>query len=387
MTNCIIYTRVSTDEQAEKGYSLRDQYSKLERYCIEKGYQVAKHFQDDHSAKTFERPQFKALIEYLKQNKGLVSKILVIKWDRFSRNMEHSLNMLTYLHQLGVEVEAIEQPLDNSVPENLLMQAIYLAVPQVENQRRALNTSNGMRRAMKEGKYCATAPQGYLNRRDERGKPILVVDPVKAPLVKEMFTLISECGHSQQQVRKTMSARGLTYSRSQFSNALRNPVYIGKIKVPAYKSESEEIVNGIHEPIIDESIFYRVQAILSGKKPSRKSRIREGMPLRGFIYCSAFDHKMTGSCSHGHGGVYGYYHCANINCERHRADRVNAAYFRFLQSIKPEPEIEEIIRETLIYRFQPDKAKKSASDMIPSTFLSCNTLYPLLLRFDLALKG
>ena len=132
----ILYTRVSTDEQGEKGFSLRDQKAKLERYCIENEIEIVAHFEDEHSAKTFDRPEFKRLLEYVGKNKGKVDKLLMLKYDRFSRNLEAALCMITSLGKLGIEVIAIEQPLDNSIPESLLMQAIYLATPQVENARR-----------------------------------------------------------------------------------------------------------------------------------------------------------------------------------------------------------------------------------------------------------
>lgn len=46
-----------------------------------------------------------------------------------------------------------------------MMLAIYLAAPEVENDRRALNTFYGMRRARKEGRLMARAPFGYIKRR------------------------------------------------------------------------------------------------------------------------------------------------------------------------------------------------------------------------------
>ena len=64
MVNVILYTRVSTDEQAEKGFSLRDQKEKLERFADANGYTVVQHFQDDHSAKTFDRPAFNKLLAF-----------------------------------------------------------------------------------------------------------------------------------------------------------------------------------------------------------------------------------------------------------------------------------------------------------------------------------
>ena len=68
------------------------------------------------------------------------------------------------------QFQAIEQPLDLSIPENKMMLAFYLAAPEAENDRRALNTFFGMRRAKKEGRYMGTAPTGYINKTTESGK-------------------------------------------------------------------------------------------------------------------------------------------------------------------------------------------------------------------------
>ena len=61
-----------------------------------------------------------------------------MKWDRFSRNAGDAYQMINILRKLGVEPQAIEQPLDLSVPENKMMLAFYLAAPEVENDIRAL---------------------------------------------------------------------------------------------------------------------------------------------------------------------------------------------------------------------------------------------------------
>lgn len=57
-----------------------------------------------------------------------------------------------------------------TVPESKIMMAVYLAVPEAENDRRALNVFYGMRRARKEGRWMGTAPIGYQNKTDETGK-------------------------------------------------------------------------------------------------------------------------------------------------------------------------------------------------------------------------
>lgn len=155
-----LYVRVSTDEQADKGYSQRAQEEVLRRFCDINNIKVREVIYEDHSAKTFERPQWARILAGLQKAKGKVNLVLFTKWDRFSRNAGDAYQMINILRKLGVEPQAIEQPLDLSVPENKMMLAFYLAAPEVENDRRALNTFHRMRRARKEGRYMGVAPVG-----------------------------------------------------------------------------------------------------------------------------------------------------------------------------------------------------------------------------------
>ena len=81
----VIYTRVSTDLQAEKGFSLRDQEGKLTRYCDSNHIQILQHFQEDHSAKDFNRPEWKLLMAFLRKNKKDIEEepVLFSKTKRF----------------------------------------------------------------------------------------------------------------------------------------------------------------------------------------------------------------------------------------------------------------------------------------------------------------
>jgi site-specific DNA recombinase len=85
MEKAILYTRVSTDEQAEKGYSLADQKDKLLKYCKERNIEVAATFVENFSAKSFNRPEFNRLLKFIRLNKGKIKYLLFHKWDRFSR--------------------------------------------------------------------------------------------------------------------------------------------------------------------------------------------------------------------------------------------------------------------------------------------------------------
>ena len=145
-----LYIRVSTDEQADKGYSQRNEEEVLRRYCDMNYIQICKVVYEDHSAKTSNRPAWTKLLADLRKSKGKSDLIIFTKWDQFSRNAGDAYQMINQLRSLGVEPQAIEQPLDMSIPENKIMLAVYLATPEVENDRRSLNVSHGMRRAKKE---------------------------------------------------------------------------------------------------------------------------------------------------------------------------------------------------------------------------------------------
>ena len=80
-----LYIRVSTDEQAEKGYSQRNQEEVLRRYCEINSITVRKVLLEDHSAKTFNRPAWTSFLKGLHRQKGETDLVLFTKWDRFSR--------------------------------------------------------------------------------------------------------------------------------------------------------------------------------------------------------------------------------------------------------------------------------------------------------------
>ena len=106
----ILYVRVSTDEQADRGYSLRDQEERLIKYCELMSIEVAATYREDHSAKDFNRPQYKKLYEFAKSHKNEIDLLLVVKWDRFSRNAPDSYEVIKNFDKLGIEIQAIEQP-------------------------------------------------------------------------------------------------------------------------------------------------------------------------------------------------------------------------------------------------------------------------------------
>jgi site-specific DNA recombinase len=149
MKKVILYVRVSTDEQARLGYSLGHQELVLTKFCELKGLEIAGVYREDHSAKNFERPEYKKLFKFCKAHKKEIDYVLVTKWDRFSRNQRDALQEIKSFSDIGIEVNAVEQWIDFSIPHNKMMLSIYLTIPEIDNDVRGINTKMGMRRSLK----------------------------------------------------------------------------------------------------------------------------------------------------------------------------------------------------------------------------------------------
>jgi site-specific DNA recombinase len=352
----IIYTRVSTDDQADRGYSLPFQEERLRKYCELQDIVIIAHYREDHSAKTFDRPEFTKLLTYCKKNRGEVDLLLFINWSRFSRNTEHTYSMIGQLRKLDVEPVAVDQPLDLSVPENKMMLAFYITVPEVENDRRSLNVLMGLYRAKKEGRWTTIAPVGYRNERDNHGKAIIV--PSKdAALIQEAFECFATGSFEIEALRRELVRKGLKCSRARFPELLRNTVYIGKVLVPAYKDEPAHYTKSIHEPIVTEKLFYAVQDILEGRSPKRpgKNTLKEQLPLRGMLECRLCGRVLSGSASKGNGGKYFYYHCTCGCPERFRAEETNGYFTEFLKNFKPHNDTAELVYKELSEKIKAER--------------------------------
>ena len=344
-----IYIRVSTDEQADKGYSQRNQEEMLRKYCLNQSIEIRNVIYEDHSAKTFNRPQWKNLITTLKKKKNNVNLILFTKWDRFSRNAGDAYQMINILRGLGVEPQAIEQPLDLSIPENKMMLAFYLAAPEVENDRRALNVFYGMRRAKKEGRYMGLAPVAYENKTSENGKKFIAPKEPDASVLRYAFKEIAKGIFNTEQVFKQAKEKGLKCSKNAFWQVIRNPLYCGKIFVPQFKDEESRFVDGQHEGIISESLYYEVQEVLDGRGRNYRPKINtlDEFPVRGYLVCPDCGKLLTGSKSKGRNRYYAYYHCIGGCTHRVNAEKVNAAIVEDLIEFLPKIQNVSFYEETI----------------------------------------
>lgn len=319
----IIYTRVSTDEQANRGHGRDYQLEVLRKYCDVKGYEIVEEFLEDYSAKNFNRPEWKRLETYVKANRKYIDMVMFTKWDRFSRNMEEALSKIRMFERWGIEVNAVEQTLDLSNPDNKMMLSIYLITPEIENDKISQRTRAGMYKAAKEGAWIGKVPFGLS--RCRVGKYASVEPSKDAHIVVKMFKQASVHIGSIEYLRKDFVKLGYKGCKQTFLNNLRNKVYIGMSIVPEFEKEDSYWIDGLHDGIIDEITFNKVQNVLNGNKKNAKppSKRNESLPLRGFLECELCGGTLTGSPSKGNGGIYYYYHCRSGCKNRIRSEKAH----------------------------------------------------------------
>lgn len=352
MKTADLYIRVSTDEQAEKGFSVKYQEDILRRHCLINSIQVQNIFFEDFPARNFKRPTWSSLWTNYKSNKAnRPDYLLFTKWDRFSRNIAEAYLMIKKLQDINIIPQAIEQPLDINVPENKMILAIYLVTPEVENDIRSLNVKEKMQKARSMGRWMGSAPIGYRNRKSVSGEKYIAVQEPEATLIRKAFEEISQGLFSIREIHRMAVKKGLICSLNNFCRVLRNPVYCGKIIVDK-KQAILQTVDGKHEKIISQLLFDKVQNVL--KKKSRKIAtaskkiVNEMLPFRGFLYCPRCFQKLTGSRSKGRTKWYFYYHCS---CGfRIRTEKVHDSFINMTRLLKPDPEynilFQDILRKT-----------------------------------------
>ena len=351
MKKAIGYRRVSTDKQAEKGFSLQHQEDILRAYCLAHKLDLIEIYTEDKSAKDFDRPAWKELKSYCKKNPKSVDIILITKWDRWSRNVLAGYSELVELKKLGIEVLTVEQQLDLENPDNRILLSMYLTMAEVENMKNSIRTTEASRKARMLGCWTGGAPVGYVNSRTEVDKRSTLSPGEKAPIVTEAFKKMASGLYAADEIRRWMNLQGVKISKNQFLNLVRNIAYTGRVPVKAYKKEPETIVFGLHPPLISDEVFAAANEVLNGRRKKMKFKLDKSdiYPLKGLLRCDKHNLALSAAPSKGRYGTYHYYLCTvkNDRCKRYRIEWVHDLVEQELSKIQFSAGVIALYKSTL----------------------------------------
>ena len=272
-----LYVRVSTDAQAEEGYSVEAQTDKLIKFCDIHGYNHQELYTDGGwSGSNLDRPEIKRLISDIET--GYISRVIVFKLDRISRSQKDMLFLLEDIFiPNGVDFISLNENLDTSTPYGKAMIGILAAFAQLERENIRERTQMGMRERIKQGFWRGggNPPFGY----DYDPQKNILIPNGHAEDVRKIFDLYLQ-GYSTTQLANMFDVSG----DKQITNILDRVTYLGKIP---YK---DGLIEGCHEAIIDEVTFERVKA--ERRIRSTKNAVTSSYLLTGLIYCGKCGSKM-----------------------------------------------------------------------------------------------
>lgn len=340
----IVYCRVSTKEQAEKGYSLESQEQDCKKFAINQGYKIDKIFiEKGESAKTQQRTELQNLIKYCIINKKEISFIIVWKFDRFARNLLDQLELMKQFSILGIRVlSATENNEQTSVGK--LMRNIMGAFAQYENDLRAERTTKGMQQAVKEGRWCWRPPVGYNISRDENNKPILVKNNHSEYIV-DAFKLAENGFNSQTEIVRILNQKGFKVNRTLLGRILHNPLYAGMIKVDWFS----EYFDAIHEPLISKELFFKVMNQIDNKrvKIDIRRKINPDFPLKSFIICGQCYRNLTAGWFQGKRKKYPYYVCQS-RCFNISKYKLEDQFIEILEKLQPSQKVLKLFKLIIV---------------------------------------
>lgn len=279
-----LYVRVSTEEQAINGDSLRTQREELTNYALKNGFHIYGIYEDDgFSATNLNRPALQRLLKDIEQNK--INRILITKLDRLSRGVRNYYKILDTLDEHGVFWQTVFEKYDSSTANGRLHINIMLSVAENESAQ----TSERIRSVFKtkiENKELISGkiPIG-LKRLDKK----LDIDKDKKQVVLDAFQFYKETTSAYQTFQKLdLKYPELQLNYMRVYRMLTNKLYIG-IKQTRYGD-----IEDFCPAIIDRIDFENTQRLLNknARKPSAENS--GGYIFQGLLKCSECGYTLGG---------------------------------------------------------------------------------------------
>ena len=325
----VSYLRVSTRDQArrgggdDEGFSIPAQREANRRKAASMGAMIIKEFVDrGASARSANRPELQRMLEYLEDHD--VDYVIVHKIDRLARNRADDVEIMKSLESSDVRLVSTTESIDQT-PSGILLHGIMSSIAEFYSRNLAAEVAKGMSQKVRSGGTVGRAPLGYRNHRtvDPEGREMrtVIVDPERAPLVREAFTLYASGDWTVASLTDHLAGRGLTTAPSprlpskpitegHLHKILINPYYKGLTKYQGVHYP------GRHEALVDEITWQRVQDVLATHLNGERTRKHPHF-LKSTVYCGQCGERLMVQNSKSKTGlVYPYFYCTGRHAKR-----------------------------------------------------------------------
>ena len=301
------YARFSSQNQKEASIEIQQEH--INRFCKENRFTIVKEYVDRaQSATTDQRPSFQQMIN--DASLGIFKAIVVYNSSRFARNIQDHLKYKAILDSYGVRILSVQEGFDETTPEGSLLSHFMMSINEYYSKDLSRKIYLGCLESAKKGLHVGgPAPYGYTITEDRK----YAINEQEAEIIRIIFQKVDE-GMTYNQIAKYLNNKG--YRRRDgkpfspyFFDLLSNRKYIGEYiwnrskrkdafgnRVSRLYKEEEEIIRipGGMPQIVDDDLFFRVQAIIASRKGTRRKDGKGKYLLTSIITCEDCGYKMTG---------------------------------------------------------------------------------------------
>jgi site-specific DNA recombinase len=333
MATAVIYLRVSTKDQAQRGgesegFSIPAQREACEKRAQALGADIVMEFIDaGESARSAHRPELQLMLKFLE--KRPCDYVIVHKVDRLARNRVDDVEINLAIQRSGAKLVSVTENIDET-PSGMLMHGIMSSIAEFYSRNLATETRKGMTQKVKNGGTPGMVPFGYLNVRSRtlEGYEIrtVTIDPDRADHVRWIFDAYGSGEWTMTQIREELERRGVTslrrpkrparpMSTSHIENILGNRYYLGFVKFDGAWHA------GRHEPLISEETWEKVQEVRASRVRTREKPQQHPHHLKGSLFCGhCGDMLGIEIVRNGKGVHYPYFYClgrrkGRTNCD------------------------------------------------------------------------
>ena len=295
-----IYVRVSTEEQAQEGFSIRAQIEKLKAYALLKEWEIYNIYSDEgiSGKNVVDRPAMNKLIEDI-QNKN-VENVLVFKVDRLTRSTKNLVDLIDLFEEHHCAFNSLTESIDTDTPSGRMFLKIIGIFAEFERENISERSRMGRERKVKEGYTLAnySMSYGYVK---EKGQKVQERHPDEARIVKQIFSMYAKENIPMSRIAKTLNDRKIKTKRNAIAwdattikLILTNPTYIGKVRYAMWNENKYFEVSGNHERIITDELFYLAQEKLNNMPQlTRTKQPKENNYFCGVLTCGMCGSKFT----------------------------------------------------------------------------------------------
>ena len=312
-----LYARKSTEQEDKQILSIDSQIKEMEKLAVNEGLEIVDRKQESHSAKEAgQRPVFNEIINELKA--GKYNGILTWAPDRISRNAGDLGRIVDLMDQkLLVEIRTYGGQRFTNHPNEKFLLMILGSQAKLENDNKVINVKRGLRTRAAMGLRPSMAPTGYLNSKNKDEKCHALVDPQRAPIIKDIFHKVAYEGYSGRKICKWLKETefknryGKYVTLGNIYRILRMTFYYGVFEYP---EGSGDWYTGKHTPIITKEVFDIVQEKLKVEK--KKAYGRE-FAFTKMLHCAYCDSGITAEekikeLKGGGSNTHVYYRCTKV---------------------------------------------------------------------------